>query len=295
MNYASFWKRAAAFIIDNIIYSIIASVLANIIGLMIGIGMGLSGVAKPDEASLSTVLTGAVVGLIVQLVVYIFYYVWPESTSWQATIGKRMLGLKVTDLNGQRLSFLRSLGRYAGMILSGITLCIGYLMCFWTEKRQCLHDLLANCLVMDTKPEEKQGCAVAIAIGFVVFFVFLIAGIVAAIALPQYVMAMERAHMAQAYSVLQDAKNAQQIYMTDNRTPATGWDQLGIRFNCSVQADSKMCVAKDFTYELAGQSIVARRTGTANPYTMTIDLNGKLTCQTTDNLTRRRCEELASR
>ena len=111
MNYASFWKRAAAFIIDNIIYSIIASVLANIIGLMIGIGMGLSGVAKPDEASLSTVLTGAVVGLIVQLVVYIFYYVWPESTSWQATIGKRMLGLKVTDLNGQRLSFLRSLQR----------------------------------------------------------------------------------------------------------------------------------------------------------------------------------------
>jgi uncharacterized RDD family membrane protein YckC len=57
------------------------------------------------------------------------------------------LGIVVTDLNGERLSFGRATGRYFGQIVSALTLGIGFLMCAWTENKQCLHDMMAGCLM----------------------------------------------------------------------------------------------------------------------------------------------------
>jgi len=86
---------------------------------------------------------GALVGLLVSWL----YYAFMESSSSQATLGKMALGIVVTDLNGERISFGRATGRYFGQIVSAITLCIGFLMCAWTEKGQCLHDMMAGCLL----------------------------------------------------------------------------------------------------------------------------------------------------
>ena len=71
-----------------------------------------------------------------------------ESSYKQATPGKIDLKLKVTDLNGQRISFWRATGRYFAKIVSGLILYIGFLMIFFTKKRQGLHDLWAKCLVV---------------------------------------------------------------------------------------------------------------------------------------------------
>jgi len=76
------------------------------------------------------------------------YYALMESSKHQATIGKLALGLKVTDMNGQRISFARATGRYFGKIISGMILLIGYIMAGFTEKKQALHDIMANCLVV---------------------------------------------------------------------------------------------------------------------------------------------------
>jgi len=62
-----------------------------------------------------------------------------------------VLGIVVTDMNGQRISFGRATGRYFAKIISQIILFIGYLMIAFTEKKQGLHDIMANCLVVVKK------------------------------------------------------------------------------------------------------------------------------------------------
>jgi len=70
------------------------------------------------------------------------------SRAQQATLGKRVLGLKVTDEAGQRINFGRASGRHWGKILSGIICNIGYIMAAFTERKQALHDLIAKTLVV---------------------------------------------------------------------------------------------------------------------------------------------------
>jgi uncharacterized RDD family membrane protein YckC len=74
-----------------------------------------------------------------------------ESSSRQATLGKMALGIVVTDMDGKRISFGRAVGRNLGKIISQIILFIGFLMVAFTQKKQGLHDIIANCLVVVKK------------------------------------------------------------------------------------------------------------------------------------------------
>jgi uncharacterized RDD family membrane protein YckC len=76
------------------------------------------------------------------------YEAFMTSSSKQATLGKMAMGVVVTDLAGNRISFGRATGRFFGKLLSGIILMIGYLMQPFTEKKQALHDILAGTLVV---------------------------------------------------------------------------------------------------------------------------------------------------
>ena len=78
------------------------------------------------------------------------YCAGSESSSWQATPGKRILGIAVTDLAGSRISFARASGRYLAESLSSALFLIGYLVQPFTERRQALHDVLAGTLVVRT-------------------------------------------------------------------------------------------------------------------------------------------------
>jgi uncharacterized RDD family membrane protein YckC len=73
------------------------------------------------------------------------------SSSWQATVGMRVCCLKVVDYGGRRVTFGRASARYFASFLSAL-LCIGFMMVGWTRRRQGLHDLIAQTLVlkMDT-------------------------------------------------------------------------------------------------------------------------------------------------
>jgi len=71
-----------------------------------------------------------------------------ESGAGQATIGKRALGIKVTDADGNRISFGRATGRHFAKIISAMTIFIGYLMVLWDSRRQALHDKIAETLVV---------------------------------------------------------------------------------------------------------------------------------------------------
>ena len=100
---------------------------------------------SPDEFFVHGFVFRAIV---VKALLHWAYYSLLESSTWQATLGKKALGLEVTDLNGARISFGRATGRWAARYVSVMTLGIGNIMAGFTEKKQALHDMIAGTLVI---------------------------------------------------------------------------------------------------------------------------------------------------
>jgi uncharacterized RDD family membrane protein YckC len=85
----------------------------------------------------------------VSLAVTWLYHAWMESSEWQATVGKKALGLVVTDMAGRRVSFGRATGRHFGKIVTNVVpFLIGYIMAGFTAQKQALHDMIAGCLIL---------------------------------------------------------------------------------------------------------------------------------------------------
>ena len=76
------------------------------------------------------------------------YFALLESSAKQGTLGKMALGIRVTDLDGNRISFGRATGRYFAKFISAIILYIGFIMAAFTAKKQALHDIIASTLVI---------------------------------------------------------------------------------------------------------------------------------------------------
>ena len=94
-------------------------------------------------------ILGSVLGLVLSsIAVGWLYFALMESSKNQATLGKMALNLKVTDMEGNPVSFGRASLRYFGKILSGMIMMIGYILAGLTEKKQALHDMIAGCLVI---------------------------------------------------------------------------------------------------------------------------------------------------
>ena len=129
MEYSGFWRRFVAYVIDNILLSVVFWLLVLVLG---GIG---------GDGGVFGAYTLAAIG-------WLLYYAAMESSSNQATVGKMALGIKVTDLEGNRISFGRALGRNLAKIISVLTFYIGYIMAAFTAKKQALQDMIAGTLVV---------------------------------------------------------------------------------------------------------------------------------------------------
>ena len=153
-HYGGFWRRVGAYLIDAILLSIVSGIVGGIFGFGFGITGALMG--TPDEV----INDGAeAMGGLIGLILGIAYFAGLESSSWQGTVGKKALGMVVTDLQGQRISFGRAFGRYLAKILSALILFIGYIMIAFTERKQGLHDILAGTLVYVGNPVERDVAA----------------------------------------------------------------------------------------------------------------------------------------
>lgn len=142
--YAGFWIRLAAYLIDSIVIQVASSILMFIF-------MG-SLFLNPDSME----NTEAVLGRVLPMYVILFvgswlYYALMESSAQQGTLGKMAVSIKVTDMNGDRISFGNATGRFFGKIISGLILCIGYIMVGFTENKQGLHDMMAGTLVVQKR------------------------------------------------------------------------------------------------------------------------------------------------
>jgi uncharacterized RDD family membrane protein YckC len=154
VRYGGFWIRVVATIIDVIVISVVLLPFKIMFGLgslafggFDGFGIhGLHGLHGP-MALPYLIFGGGVLGLLKTAASWL-YGALMESSPYQATLGKMALGMKVTDLYGNRISFARATGRHFAKYISMITLCIGFIMVGFTERKQGLHDMIAGTLVL---------------------------------------------------------------------------------------------------------------------------------------------------
>jgi len=146
-HYAGFWKRFVAYLLDQIIISIVAIFIIIPFFAMIGFSF-FSSDFEVSEELVFTIITAYFSFIILAVAAEWLYFALMESMKG-ATIGKMALGIIVTDLQGNRISFGRATGRYFGKIISSLTLCIGYIMAGFTQRKQALHDMIAGCLVIN--------------------------------------------------------------------------------------------------------------------------------------------------
>lgn len=153
-EYAGFWLRFGANIIDGIIIGIPTGIISAFVSIFwSGAMMELqeSTIDPNYEASLSDIfvfLAGAIIILFLSLLISFLYYTLLHSSKWQGSVGKILLNIKVTDLNGGRIGFGRATGRYFATIISGMIFYIGYIMAGFTSKKQALHDMIAGTVVV---------------------------------------------------------------------------------------------------------------------------------------------------
>lgn len=145
LEYAGFWSRFGASIIDGIILFLLELGISLLLGwLPYVFGWIFYGGYWPW--SWFSVLYSGPFWLLSFLMGWL-YFAGSECSSSQATPGKKALSLVVTNLNGERISFGRATARYFGKFLSELTLYIGYVMIGFTAKKQGLHDMIAGTLV----------------------------------------------------------------------------------------------------------------------------------------------------
>jgi uncharacterized RDD family membrane protein YckC len=154
--YGGFWKRVGAYLIDGLILLIPM--------ILVGYALGMGEAEARMSASLAAG-TNPILALgqfqddifnirMVWLAMSWVYFACFEASAWQATPGKRALGMIVTDTSGRRIGFGRATARFFSKLVSGFILMIGYLMVAFTARKQGLHDMIASTLVVDGKPGE---------------------------------------------------------------------------------------------------------------------------------------------
>jgi uncharacterized RDD family membrane protein YckC len=136
MRYAGFMTRLVAFILDLIVFVFVFAV----------IGFATKFTEEASGGFLAGYLTSRI-GIFATLVYWLYYAVM-ESSHYQGTAGKIMMNIKVTDMDGARIDFIKATVRFFSKYISSFLIMAGYLMALFTQKRQALHDIIAGCLVV---------------------------------------------------------------------------------------------------------------------------------------------------
>jgi len=238
--YAGFWRRVAAFIIDGI--------LLSVPNLLIGWMM-------PGKTAIAFVLNVAI---------GVAYYGLLHSSAKQATVGKMVFRIKVTDLQGRRIEFGKAAVRYFASWLSGIILGIGFVMAAFTKKKQALHDTLCGTLVVNAEVEAEEIATgadtmpVTFGVWATVLLLFvlpMLGGMVAAIAIPAYQDYTTRTLVTDALSHVDPLKEEVNAAIVARRPIPTGARPLAspVVQGASIASNGQITIT--FTQRLGGGKV----------------------------------------
>ena len=155
----TFWRRVIAFLIDGFLMQGVV----RLAWIAVGIPperLEWSSLAEMVQVLQSLTPQERLTLSLLPIALEWLYFTFLESSESQATLGKRIMGLVVTDLEGQPITLARASIRHFAKIISACTLFYGYVMVLSTSRRQTLHDIIARCLVVkkteETTTEESQ-------------------------------------------------------------------------------------------------------------------------------------------
>ena len=163
VKYAGFWLRFLAFAIDWVALSVVLGPLSA--RLFPNLLPELPVLNPADQAAAEAALRAywdvffqrlptIMVAEVIIFAAMGVYFSLMESSAWQATLGKKVMGLQVTDLQGRRLSFARATARHFAKLISNFSFTIGYVMAGITKRKQALHDIITECLVIRKPPPQ---------------------------------------------------------------------------------------------------------------------------------------------
>jgi uncharacterized RDD family membrane protein YckC len=147
--YAGFWRRLLALVIDLVLWVLAFVVMVLAIGFAIGFYLVVSGGAAGQTTAIANQLS---VPLDLLGLVAAWLYFTLAETLWQGTVGKLLMGIKVTAADGRPISWWRANARYWSKLLSFLILGVGFLMAAFTDRKQTLHDMIASTLVVKRHP-----------------------------------------------------------------------------------------------------------------------------------------------
>jgi uncharacterized RDD family membrane protein YckC len=141
-EYAGFWRRTLAFIIDFVLINIVAWIL--LVPPSAVLGFTMDGIVPAEHLGAVVQIFGYLLGLLLSWL----YFTLLESSRWQATVGKKVLGLRVADQMHRRIGFGRANARYWSKNLSALIFGTGFLMIGLSARKQGLHDRIASTIVL---------------------------------------------------------------------------------------------------------------------------------------------------
>lgn len=139
MDYAGFWIRFGASIIDSII--------TTVVSLLISFGFGMMAMFTSSSSDPSNAAIYSVISTLLSLCITIGYETFFIG-KWGATIGKMACGLKVVTPEGDKITYLRAFARYFAKIVSAMILLIGYIMAAFDDEKRALHDRICDTRVV---------------------------------------------------------------------------------------------------------------------------------------------------
>ncbi|MBI3186595.1 MAG: RDD family protein [Gammaproteobacteria bacterium] len=142
---AGFWVRLIAYLLDLVILIIPVTLINFASSALLFSTSGF--IEYLNDESIQAIVKNNVMALLIWGV----YYSYFESSSSQGSVGKIVMGLRVVNYEGKKITFSRALLRYACKILSALILMLGFITIAFTEKKQGIHDMLADTLVIKYK------------------------------------------------------------------------------------------------------------------------------------------------
>jgi uncharacterized RDD family membrane protein YckC len=144
-NLATFGWRLLAHLID---FFLVSFVVAFVISILITNGV-ISNIKLTKDLTIDEHSYRQ--ALIIQLIwygVFVLYNSICESSQMKGSIGKKALKMVVVDADGLGITFLRSLWRSFGKVVSLFFYGLPFLSIFWTANKQALDDLMARTYVL---------------------------------------------------------------------------------------------------------------------------------------------------
>lgn len=144
--YAGIWKRFFAVVIDELLFSIVYSLWLIILFPQSILEIYRSVMVMSYDVNIIELVFWHI---LCSMAVYWLYNTLFECSSMQGTLGKALLGIRITDRNGNRLHFLRASTRFISKMFISPVL-FGYFVAIFSRKKQALHDIIAGTVVVES-------------------------------------------------------------------------------------------------------------------------------------------------